>query len=187
MRLSSYHREAFVRSVMNDVPQIDYAEQIRAVLIEDAVNSLPPLIQKAWRDPILKEYICDFYSYGHGRPSANLPGLQRHFVQTEANKKKLDDLVSLKAQQERQRSDLEAKVTAAINACSTRKQAVERMPEFEKYLPPAIGDTQSKYLPAIANLVSDLAAAGWPKDKPLAKGAAKAKTNPVVIQLGVAA
>lgn len=60
---------------------------------------------------------------------------------------------------------LKAKLTAAIAACFTLKQAKERLPEFVKYLPTDRDSTGTSNLPAVANLVADLVQLGWPKDK----------------------
>lgn len=65
------------------------------------------------------------------------------------------------------RNALESKLNAIIGGCTTLKQAMERLPEFVKYLPQERGGKVISTLPAIANVVADLTAAGWPKDKPL--------------------
>lgn len=58
----------------------------------------------------------------------------------------------------------------AISACTTRKQAAEVLPEFEKYLPED-EPKALRTLPALANVAADFVKAGWPKNAK--KGGAK--------------
>ena len=67
--------------------------------------------------------------------------------------------------------ELETKLMAAANSCTTRKALVELLPEFEKYLP-ADQAAACKTLPAVANIMADFVKAGWPKDE-AKKGAKK--------------
>ena len=64
--------------------------------------------------------------------------------------------------------DLRDKLTGAINACTTRKQAAEAIPEFEKYLP-ADEPKALRSLPALANVAADFVKAGWPKGQKAAR------------------
>ena len=45
MKLTNIIRDAFVRSVMNDVPTVDYSEQIREVVTKEAVAQLPEKVR----------------------------------------------------------------------------------------------------------------------------------------------
>lgn len=169
MRLTNLHREAFVRAVLADVPFIDYDEQIRKIVCEDAIEALPAAVQKVARDATLKAYLNTTYFYRSGRhmPSVSVIGRDRDgYSMSSTAEGKVNTLLELKSEQATVRNDLETKLKAAIGACATRRAAVESLPEFEKYLPVDPGGRpKSEYLPAIANLVTDLAAAGWPKGK----------------------
>lgn len=168
MRLTSTHREAFVKAVLADVPFVDYDEQIRKIIYEDSIQALPEKVQVVARDPNLKAYLNTTYFYRTDRhmPSVVVIGRERDGYSVSATAEgKVRALLELKKEQETVRNDLENKLQATIAACSTRKTAVERPPEFEKYLPPDLSASKDSFLPAIANLVTDLAAAGWPKDK----------------------
>lgn len=41
MKLTNTIRDAFVRSVMKDVPTVDYKEQAREIMVADALTSDP--------------------------------------------------------------------------------------------------------------------------------------------------
>lgn len=51
MRLTNYMRDAFVKALMQDVPQIDYDQQIRDLAMKRCVERLPPKVRALWDDP----------------------------------------------------------------------------------------------------------------------------------------
>lgn len=63
-----------------------------------------------------------------------------------------------------QRAKLESNLRATACSVTTREALVKLLPEFEKYLP-AADAPQDRTVPALANLVADFVAAGWPKGK----------------------
>ena len=62
MRLTNYIREAFVRSVMNDVPSIDYEEKIRNLVNKKVVA----IHKKGGIQGIDKERLSGAYLYIRG-------------------------------------------------------------------------------------------------------------------------
>ena len=66
------------------------------------------------------------------------------------------------AEQNKCRCQLQEKMEGIAASCTTRKQLLEALPEFEQYLP-AETAARSRSVPALANLLADLTAAGWPK------------------------
>lgn len=169
MRLTNVHREAFVRAVIADVPLIDYDEQIRKIVHEDAISALPAAVREIAREPMLQMFLNKEYFHSETRlmPSVMVYASGRgDYKMSESAKQKVEALLKLMKSQEKIRFDLREKLQATIAACSTRKIALERLPEFEKYLPSDVtSGSRDALLPAIANLVTDLAAAGWPKGK----------------------
>lgn len=164
MRLTISDRSAFVRAVMDDVPKVDYEELYRKKLQQWCIDNLPddlrPLYAKYPDHFYTNSRMCVRYQYVTtvGRKD---PNTDKGFVA------EMRKLVADWEQQDEAREKLEAKLQAAINGCSTLKQARERMPEFEKYLPKERDGKINRSMPAIANIVADLAAAGWPKGQPL--------------------
>ncbi len=165
MRLTNYIREAFVRSVMNDVPSIDYEEQIRN-LVNKKVAAIH---KKVGIQEIDKERLSGAYLYirgtekkSFGSTSCYVSGLTINEHKEVQSDSALIALADLKYAQDETRNALCKKIDYAIKACSTRKQAVEALPEFEKYLP----EDEAKAIrsvPVIANVLSDFVKAGWPK------------------------
>jgi len=78
--------------------------------------------------------------------------------------KLLEALKEKKEAQDKMHRDLEAKLMAAANSCTTRKALVDLLPEFEKYLPAGQAEA-CKTLPAVANIMADFVKAGWPAGK----------------------
>jgi hypothetical protein len=158
-------RDAFIRSVMNDVPNVDYAEKLRAAVVAAAVAKMPPAVAKLWKD----KNTCNWIStvvITVGGVSAAVPSSSHLYGEVEKLAAELSrecaDLVSkIKAQRE-SRETLRRKLKAAAYAYSTRKSLAAALPEFEKYLPADEAEA-CKTLPAIANVVTDFVQAGWPK------------------------
>lgn len=173
MRLTNTMRDAFVRQVMDDVPSIDYTEQIRKLTFDAVFDVLPPLIQKAWKDPKLQHHVytttiysgdCTVIVPGRWSDSwrsgklENIPGILGGRL--EAIKQLQEKLV----EQNKQRINLTERLRQAAYSCSTVKTLKEMLPEFAKYLPPD-EPAAMRTLPVVTNLVADFAKAGWPKGK----------------------
>lgn len=174
MKLSNSMRSAFIRSVMDDVPSIDYQEQAEKLIHEYALSLLPAPLRRALEiNPALKCWLVTNYQqapYGLGAfYTYKLDGINDDLlVRNSALRLKMDELAELSSNQRKARSALTDKLRDASNACSTRKQLLQALPEFEKYMP-AAPDAKTGNLPATINLVTDLVAAGWPKNKPVEK------------------
>ena len=193
MKLTKKHREDFVEAVMSDVPTTDYATQA-----EDRARYLyMQFVEKAGVINIPHERLCmrscDIYLSKHvqshkfarnGREEGwdwkdndrycffriGVPGLTIEEAENSIEKDpEIQKLVDLFIEERNKLADLRQKVTAAITACSTPKQAKETLPEFEKYLPAEPGN-MDRSLPVVGNLVADLTKAGWPAgEKPRTK------------------
>lgn len=165
MRLTKSDKQAFVDSVMNDVPSVDYNEQARKLCIEWATNRLPQKVREVVQE--LPGWIENKYMQTpSGLDSVYVPALSSIHNTASAHPdiyEKLVALAELNSAQRKARQELRSKVEGSIETCTTLKQAKERFPEFVKYLPTERDGSFTANLPAIANLVSDLTAAGWPK------------------------
>lgn len=161
MKLTKSDREAFVAAVMDDVPKVDYDAQAEKLATALLLERLPETIKQAYGDPNLRP--CIVHSY------ISLPsGLQNFygpapfpvgFYDNEA----LTALGEKAIEQSRADSKLRENLASVIASCSTLKQAKERLPEFEKYLPAERDASGLSNLPAVSNVVAQLTKAGWPK------------------------
>ena len=168
MKLTKHDRAAFVASVMNDVPTIDYREEAVALVMKRAVDALPPKVKAKWSDATLRGFLrCEQYrsvsSRWSSRWSIRTPDTE--YTLTAEDVAKLKELGDASSAQDARDAQLRADLTSAIAGCSTLKQAIERLPEFAKYLPPDRDATGVTSLPAISNVVAALVKAGWPKDQ----------------------
>lgn len=158
MRLTKYIREAFVNAAMQDVPQVQYDEPIKKLLIDSVVAQMPPDMLKAYKkNPELfnndGRYIDNAIGYVY---------FPCNIKPTPEAIKAANELVEKRRIQNNERRDLKVKLQAAADSVTTRKALLNLLPEFEKYLPAAEAEV-CKTLPAVANLVSDFTKAGWPK------------------------
>lgn len=166
MKLTNYIRDAFIASVLNDTPSVDYTEQARAAAVKDIVAQLPKKVRAVWEDKDLRDWVETTTVYlGNGLGSATVPGLygEKRPKLSEAGEKAVAALCELHSSQRSVREDLHNKLRSVAYACGTRKALAEALPEFEKYLPAEAQTARS--LPVVANVVASFVKAGWPKDK----------------------
>jgi hypothetical protein len=164
MKLSKSDRGAFVRAVMDDVPQIDYDKQVTDLVHTIMREQMPPKLRAVYDDKELRPFLY----HGNYHNEVRVAGVTRvnccyPVKLSDENKTHLIELATAYKQQEDQRDELRQKLEATILTCTTLKQAKERLPEFERYLPADRDGIATANLPAVANLVGDLTKAGWPK------------------------
>ncbi len=159
MRLTNNLRDAFVRAVMQDVPKEDFKEKTRVAMQEDAFAQLPPKVQAIHKDKALRHFVSTqdkFVSGGYYRvPSGG------DFTPSSEMLANAQAWEKLSSAQDAKLGELRGKIRGCAYACSTRKQLLEMLPEFEKYLP-ADEVTASRTLPVLTNVVNDFIKAGWP-------------------------
>lgn len=165
MKLTKYIREAFIKSVLNDVPKEDYQEQIKKIILEEAVKNLPAPVAEIYKDSILRGYIRLSYFRDYG-VSLFVPDSGKdtmtNIQYSEEARKVLNELQAKSKAQREMLDNLETKLRTVTYGCNTYKQLLERIPEFAKYLPEGT-PSPSANLPAVTNLITDFVKAGWPK------------------------
>lgn len=166
MRLNKYHKDAFVEGVLQDLPATDYDEVAQKLVRDAIVERMPAKVRAVYDDKDVRHWLRN--------ERMLMPGsLQSFYCVTGSNngevpgelKERLLELSQLKREQTSKKYAFGQKIRAAIDSCQTRKQALELLPEFEKYLPKNTTGTGVSNLPAICNLVAELVQAVWPKDK----------------------
>lgn len=170
MKLTNTIRNAFINSVMNDVPNYnDLLDAVRKLVVDDIVSRLPKKIRAVYDDKDLRHWLkTDYNSFGS--VSLNYPSPE---VRSSCDKPMLTPEVQEKVnaleieikEKRRLHRELQSKIKSAAYGCTTRKQLAELLPEFEKYLPADEAKAVKQNLPAVANLVADFTKAGWPKSK----------------------
>ena len=167
MKLTNYIRDAFVRAVMNDVPAVDYAEQMREVITKDAISQLPDKVRAIYKNSSTTHYVASFWYGGkYSDSSVMVPGISGDFKPTEATQQAIAGLKKKHDAQFQSNADLKASIRAVAYSVTTRKALADLLPEFAKYLP-ADEAAAIKTLPVVTNVVSSFVKAGWPKDKKL--------------------
>lgn len=165
MRLTKHDKDAFVRAVLDDVPNVDYSEQARKLAMKHLISLLPENVQQVYKENPewietasvrLPNYLQDFYGPALGYVSYDyFPDELKEQLHTLSDAAKEQSIV---------RNTLKDKVTGLINSVTTLKAALKNFPEFAKYLPADRDAAGTVNLPA-ANVIADLTNAGWPKDK----------------------
>jgi hypothetical protein len=175
MKLNQLHKQAFVAAVMGDIPKIDFEEKMRKFIMSDMIAQAPKEVAEVLKIESLRRYVIQYESYrpqivlsgGGGRTNAGLSsiGVIRGYEGPKEGNKEFKLIMMASHKQLEDRTQAEANVRGAIFACSTHKQASERMPEFAKYLPENTDHVENRLLPSIANLAAELTKMGWPKNK----------------------
>jgi hypothetical protein len=170
MKLTNYHRDAFIRAAMDDVPKLDYPGMAQRELTQTVVDAMPSKVRAVYNDKATRDWIktCVYTTPRHF-PNIGAPGLSDYLDSVpESIKPRIEELARLSSEQTKQRSELEGRLHSIAYACSTRKALVEALPEFEKYAP-ADSPQATRQLPVVANVVADFVKAGWPKSAPKTK------------------
>ena len=201
MRLTNTIRNAFITSVMHELPKKDFSEEAKKIVEQDAIDQLPESVKAVWKSGH-KPYITVVYVHGSylfkntrrtdleniGRilPSVQIPG--HGMVGYDGNKssyrpsaiviEKLTELCIKEEAQFKKNQALETKLKSVVYGATTVKQLSELLPEFKKYLPKDV-PSPSRTLPVAVNLVSEFTQAGWPKSASnlSSNGTANANTN----------
>jgi phosphoglycolate phosphatase-like HAD superfamily hydrolase len=164
MRLTNYRRDAFVSAVMADVPCINYQEQAEKLITDDAYNQMPAEVKAVFDNKLTTHWLhTKFYYFRSMVFSSVAFKAPENYEPTPETREKLVALNEAKAKQQATHNDLKNKLVAAIYSVTTVKAARELLPEFLDYLPDE--EKPTKNLPAVANLLDDLKAAGFPKGK----------------------
>lgn len=163
MKLTNDDRAAFVRAVMDDVPEVDYRERATKIILDDVVPRLPAKVIACWKDKETRGFIV--CNRGVHTPAGVVYAPPFEGPLSESAQKALGDLKKPHDLQVSGRRKLKSEVAALIKACSTLKQAQERLPEFAKYLPAERSPAPSLSPLVAANTVADLTKAGWPKGR----------------------
>jgi hypothetical protein len=169
MRLTNTIRDSFIRAAMHDVPkEMDHSEEIRKIVTKDFVEKLHPKVRAVYDDPSICDWLkSDHNNYGEVSvryPAREQSGWGSKPKLTPSVQKKVDELAQKKKDNDKLRDDLESKLRRVAYSVSTRKQLVDALPEFEKYLP----EDEAKAictLPVVTNVVADFVKAGWPTKK----------------------
>ena len=173
MRLTNTIRDAFIRAAMHDVPQeIDHSEEIRKLATEELVGKLHPKIKSVYDDLEIRDWLKTDYST-YGGVSISYPARGQTWSQMSPKlstsvQAKIDALEKKSKESKKVRDELEYKLRNVAYGVSTRKQLVDALPEFEKYLP----EDEAKAirsLPVVTNVVADFVKAGWPTKKAVKK------------------
>lgn len=182
MRLTKSHKDAFVKAVLDDVPSIDYNEQVRALILDDSISQLPKELQSFARDPKTTELINsqwktiekprDKEGRWVGSIGCTIKGASSEdYKPSKKAQAQLDKWLPALVEQSNARLKLERDLYNTILAFSTVKQAQEAFPEFVKYLPVIV--KKGELLPSTINknILIELARAGFPKGKKGVKNA----------------
>ena len=167
MRLTNFLREAFVRAAMQDVPKIDYQEQAHKYAREVIKAKFKEAFPELNYDTVAKTgwFKDSHISLPYHISNIHVPVSCGSTMLSSDPKvwAQLEEFSKLVQEEQAKINARRSKLEGVALACTTRKQLLEALPEFEQYLP-AEEAKAAKNLPAVANVLSDFVKAGWPKN-----------------------
>lgn len=145
MKLTNYMRDAFIRSVMQDVPQPDYSK-LHDEAQEAIVKAMSPKVRAVYKEypDALKATYTNF-----GRESRTL------YYGSVDHSKVLAPIYDKASA----RYEAENKLKSVVYGCSTVKQLRDAFPEFGKHLP-SDNKPVTANLPAVSGVVAQLVSLG---------------------------
>lgn len=147
MKLNQYHKDAIIRAITNDIPR-KTDEQIQAAVQAALVKGMSVACRNLYKKnpkALMTKYISGTLS------CRNFEVVSGDANVTECLKPFSYEYIAFEK--------VERSLKAAINGCTTRKQFVDRFPEFGNYAPHEEG--VCKTTPTIANVVADLVKLGF--------------------------
>lgn len=148
MKLNQYHKQAIIRAIEQDIPK-KASDTTRDEVQRAIYKAMGKSCQSMYRTnpkALRTEYVG----------SLSLDGAHRTFVVGDADFKKVLDPFQKEASK---REDALRALRNAIEACTTRKQFIDRFPEFSNYAPSE--HDKCSTLPALANVVAGLIEIGF--------------------------
>ncbi len=155
-RITKWDKESIVRAIMADVPKPDKTkrkEELQAAIVKAMSPECRKLYNKS--PSALRTYHIGDLVYD------NCNWASREIIKGDVTEAVVDDLCKKYKAEDEAYNDARRALKGAIESCSTLKQLNDRLPEFKKYFPTA--EKPAANLPALANVVADLAKLGWPK------------------------
>lgn len=187
MRLTNVHREAYIRSALNDVPK-GHEEEILSLLQKAAEKALPesvrrlvaenragylklnyytlrtPHFQISFQTALLPRAAesngaisADFNPYG-ARNNSNVDSVLSMFLPTD--RVEIEDLVTKHDEILQRRNVLKDSIRQLAFSATTTDALAKLAPEFSKYLPKE--PEKAAQLPAVRGVVEAFKDAGWP-------------------------
>lgn len=157
MKITQYERKAIVHAIMADVPTPDRSKRhadLQAALVK--LMSTPARKVYSATPKALATYYTGDSTYN------GVDWDTRTVVIGDVTVNQINALTKPYEVEDEAHRIAAQRLRSAVDSCTTRKQLMDRLPEFEKYYPSADAP-MSKNLPALANVVADLAKLGWPK------------------------
>lgn len=160
VRLDKYAKAAFVEAAMQDIPNIDYTETFRALVVADVVRSLPEKVRAVYDDETTRPFLETRWKYLDdcrcmGSVSVINNPAWSPAQETIAEARRLHELFET---QRDKRNTARAMLETSIEPYNTLEKALKALPDFAKYLPTPEEPTRN--LP-VANLAGNLSALGW--------------------------
>lgn len=151
MNLDKYVKQSIVRAIMAELPRVNF-KALRVEIQDKLVAAMSPECQALYvkaPNALASRHVTRVVD---GHYSVN-------FVSGDLTEEVFAEIIKPYEEAYTHRADIETKLHAAIAPIRTRKQFINRFPEFSQHAPAEDGTCAT--LPAIANIVADLVKLGW--------------------------
>lgn len=177
-RLTNFVREAFIRSVMNDIPNVDYQADATKIAQEAVLTAFKKrfsaMSELDLAEAKSERWLSDrgYFSLPTPFNYCTVPGAgcsNMEFLKTLDGGRiwnRLENLANSQKLQNARNEKLRADLKAVVYSCTTVKSLKEKLPEFSKYLPNDSSAPTSVGALTVTNVAQQFRDAGWPKLSP---------------------
>jgi len=158
MKLNKVLREHIVKSIIADIPNVDYREQMRVFMQKEAKDQWPQELKDAVSANHFIEgyletvYKLPFSCIGH------VSVLNNNYHPDTSNGSELKRMHGAHELQTDSINSISSKIKSVINDCKTTEEFISVFPEFLQYMPSS--EKKLSNLPA-CKVVEEMKAAGW--------------------------
>jgi len=165
-RLTKDMKNQIVQAVIADLPPlVDNSEAVRKVIQAVAVERLPPLIQRAWKDSATRPWIKTGYLFT-GETTVTFPTNEDGYHAGRSLREHLLIQAAIQAGYDARalRDKAESELRRGVDLCTTVEQFKRAFPDLVAYLPDT-PKAAAANLPAQLSTMAALKAAGFPKEE----------------------
>jgi hypothetical protein len=166
VRLNKADRQTIINAIVDDIPTIDYKEQMRVKIQKAAYEALPQEVKVINDNHGLKLYLAESYTY-IGRGFGSVYHTNTQFKLEGALCEEIYAMCDKADEQAKQLRSLQAQLLGVFDTVRTYEQAKVKLPEFEKYIS-MVEKSNGHVAPTenlpVANILSKMMELGWVQD-----------------------
>lgn len=166
MRLNKADKQTIINAIVDDIPTIDYKEQMRVKIQKAAYEAFPAEVKAIHDNHELKPYLAEGYVF-IGRGYGSVYQANKEFKLEGALCEEIYAMCDKSDEQAAQLRSVRNQLQGVFDTVRTYEQAKAKLPEFEKYIS-MVEKSNGHVAPTenlpVANILSQMMQLGWVQD-----------------------